>query len=159
MVTFCGWCASKDLVTPTPETQICRKCRALYLNDRCINILSRQGMAYLLKHPERASKYRNMNFRTVVRSRYLYRVSKIDKDNFILERDVRAKGGHMTIKEKVPAKLLSLNGITQVGQKARYVNCMRVNKETGLIESVEYYMPLDETKYQVKSSCCKKCNS
>lgn len=143
MRTFCSWCASKDLFVLTPEAQVCRKCKTLYLNDCCTKMLSSEELIELLTHPEKSSKYRNMKFRTVVRSRHLYRVSKIDKNNSTLERDIQIKGGRMTVKEKVPAKLLLLNGITQVGQKVRYVNCMRVNKETGLIESVEYYKPVE----------------
>ena len=143
MRTFRSWCASKDLFILTSEAQVCRKCHSLYLNDCCVKMLSSEELIELLTHPERASKYRNMKFRTVARYRYLYRVSKIDKYSFTLERDVQVKGVRMTVKEKVPAKLLLLNGITQVGQKVKYVNCMRVNKETGLIESVEYYKPAE----------------
>ena len=143
MRTFCSWCASKDLFILTSEAQVCRKCNTLYLNDCCVKILSSEELIELFTHPEKASKYRNMKFRTVMRTHHLYRVSKIDKYTFTLERDVQVKGGLMTVKEKVPAKLLSLNGITQVGQKVKYVNCMRVNKETGLIESVEYYKPVE----------------
>lgn len=143
MRTFCSWCASKDLFVLTSEAQVCRKCNTLYMNDCCVKMLSSEELIELRTHPEKSSKYRNIKFRTVMRTHYLCRVSKIDKYNFTLERDVQVKGGRMTVKEKVPAKLLSLNGITQVGQKVKYVNCMRVNNETGLIENVEYYKPVE----------------
>lgn len=143
MRTFCSWCASKDLFILTSEAQVCRNCSTLYLNDCCTKILSCKELTYLLKHPKTVSKYRNIKFRTVVRASRLYRVSKIDENKFTLERDVQAKGGYIMVKEKVPTKLLLLNGITHVGQKVRYVSCMRVNKETGLIESVEYYKPVE----------------
>ena len=142
MRTFCSWCASKDLFVLTSEAQVCRKCNTLYLNDCCTKMLSSEELIELLTHPEKSSKYRNMKFRTVMRT-HLCRVAKINKYTFTLERDVQVKVGLMTVKEKVPAKLLSLNGITQVGQKVKYVSCMRVNNETGLIENVEYYKPVE----------------
>lgn len=99
-----------------------------------------------------AEFYKNMGMPTVKRKSYKYRVAAIKGKCFILSRDIQIKFksdllpdgsgcGYMTHSEKVSSNLLIPNGITQVGQKVKYVNIIRVNKETGIVENIEYYKP------------------
>ena len=100
-----------------------------------------------------AEFYKNIGMPTVKRKSYKYRVADIKEKYFILSRDIPIKiksdllpdgcsgCGYMTHSEKVSSNLLIPNGITRVGQKVKYVNCIRVNKETGIVENVEYYKP------------------
>lgn len=99
-----------------------------------------------------AEFYKNIGMPTVKRKSYKYRVADIKGKYFILSRDIPIKFksdllpdgsgcGYMTHSEKVSSNLLIPNGITQVGQKVKYINCIRVNQETGIVENIEYYKP------------------
>lgn len=152
-VYFCSWCGSYDASVLTGGMYVCKTCGALHNTKTgyCTTLPYRK-VTYLLKHPKAAEFYKNMGMPTVKRKSYKYRVADIGKKFFILSRDVPIKlksdllsdsagCGYVTHKEKVSSNLLIPNGITRVGQKVKYVNCIRVNQETGIVENVEYYKP------------------
>lgn len=153
IIYSCSWCGSYDVALLTDGLYVCKACGLLHnTNNGVCTILSRHKAMYLLKHPKAAKLYKNMGMPTVKRKSCKYRVADIKGKYFILSRDVPIKlksdllpdgsgCGYVTHKEKVSSNLLIPNGITQVGQKVKYINIIRVNKETGIVENVEYYKP------------------
>lgn len=152
-VYFCPWCGSDDVSVLTGGVRVCKVCGVLHnTKTGYCTTLPHHKVMYLLKHPKAAEFYKNIGMPTVKRKSYKYHVADIGKKYFILSRDVPIKlnsdllpdsagCGYVTHKEKVPSSLLIPNGITQVGQKVKYINCIRVNQETGIVENVEYYKP------------------